>query len=80
MSNLNFQARKLQTIGFLINIQDEVVFRKIEEKIKETLLTETNIKQFTQNQLVKRAKRSNDDFKNGRCISQENLMKESENW
>ena len=77
---MNFQARKLETIGFLINIQDEVIFSKIEEKIKETWLNETSFKQFTQIQLVDRAKRANDDFQKGKYLSQENLVKESENW
>lgn len=77
---MNFQARKLETIGFLINIQDEVIFGKIEEKIKETWLKETSFKQFTQTQLVERAKRANDDFQKGKYLSQENLVKESESW
>jgi hypothetical protein len=80
MRNMNFQARKLETIGFLINIQDEVLFSKIEEKIKETWLKETSFKQFTQTQLVERAKRANDDFQKGKYLSQENLVKESESW
>ena len=79
MNYTNFQARKLEAINVLINIKDEVVFRKIEEKIKETCV-ESTIKQFTQKQLVERAKRANEDFKNGKFISQENLIKESENW
>ncbi len=79
MNYTNFQTRKLEAINVLINIKDEVVFRKIEEKIKETCF-ESTIKQFTQKQLVERAKRANEDFKNGRFMSQENLIKESENW
>ena len=79
MNYTNFQARKLEAINVLINIKDEVVFRKIEEKIKETCV-ESNIKQFTQKQLLERAKRANEDFKNGKFMSQENLIKESENW
>ena len=79
MNYTNFQARKLEAINVLINIKDEVIFRKIEEKIKETCV-ESNIKQFTQKQLLERAKRANEDFKNGKFMSQENLIKESENW
>ncbi len=79
MNHTNFHARKLEAINVLINIKDEVVFRIIEEKIKETC-AESTIKQFTQKQLVERAKRANEDFKNGKFMSQENLIKESENW
>ncbi len=79
MNHTNLQARKLEAINILINIKDEVVFRKIEEKIKETC-AESSIKQFTQKQLVERAKRANEDFKNGKFMSQENLINQSENW
>jgi len=79
MNYTNFQARKLEAINVLINIKDEVVFRKIEEIIKKTC-DESTMKQFTQKQLIERAKRANEDFKNGKFISQEDLIKESENW
>ena len=79
MNHTNLQARKLEAINILINIKDEVVFRKIEEKIKETCF-ESSIKQFTQKQLVDRAKRANEDYKNGKYMSQENLINQSENW
>jgi len=79
MNHTNFQTRKLEAISVLINIQDEVVLRKIEQIIKETCL-EPSFKKFTPKQLVERAKRANEDYKNGRFLSQVKLVEESENW
>ena len=78
---MDLQTRKLNAIGFLINLQDEKVFTKIEATI-DLIRTQkdSKLKPFTKKQLIDRAKRSNQDYLAGRFKSQEQLELESENW
>ncbi len=74
---MDLQTRKLNAIEYLIGLQDERIFRKIESTIQEI---KKNLKPFTQKQLIERAKRSNDDYLAGKFKTQDQLEKESENW
>lgn len=78
---MDLQTRKLNAIEYLINLQDEKVFTKIEATI-DSVKTQKYIrlKPFTKKQLIDRAKRSNQDYLAGRFKSQEQLELESENW
>lgn len=78
---MDLQTRKLNAIEYLINLQDEKVFTKIEATI-DSIKTQKDIrlKPFTKKQLIDRAKRSNQDYLAGRFKSQEQLELESENW
>jgi len=78
---MDLQTRKLNAIGYLINLQDEKIFAKIESTI-ESIKSQKDIKvkPFTKKQLVDRAKRSNQDYLSGRFKTQEQLELESENW
>jgi hypothetical protein len=78
---MDLQTRKLNAIGYLINLQDENVFTKIEATI-DSIRTQNDsrLKPFTKKQLIDRAKRSNQDYLAGRFKSQEKLELESENW
>ncbi|HEY3390390.1 MAG TPA: hypothetical protein VGK38_12500 [Prolixibacteraceae bacterium] len=78
---MDLQTRKLNTIGYLINLQDEKVFTKIEAAI-DSIRTQkdSKLKPFTKKQLIDRAKQSNQDYLAGRFKSQEQLELESENW
>jgi len=77
---MNFQARKLKAIGYLINLQDVKLFDKIEATIIESRQQELALKPFTQKQMVERVKRANEDYLSGRVKSQEQLEIESEKW
>jgi hypothetical protein len=77
---MNFQTRKLKAIGYLIDLQDEKLFSKIEATIEESQKQELMLKPFTQKQMVERAKRSNEDFVAGRVKTQKQLEIESETW
>ncbi len=77
---MNFQTRKLKAIGYLINLQDEKLFSKIEATIEESHKQELTMKPFTQKQMVERAKRANEDYLAGRVKTQEQLEIESETW
>jgi tryptophan 2,3-dioxygenase len=79
---MDLQTRKLKAIEYLIGLRDEKMFRKIEFTIEEVRNLETvrkNARPLTAEQLVDRAKRSNNDFLSGRFKTQEELEKESEN-
>lgn len=80
---MDLQTRKLNIIKYLIGIQDEKVFSKIETTIFESqnmLESKRNLKPFTEKQLISRAKQSNKDYKAGNFKTQSQLEKESESW
>lgn len=80
---MDLQTRKLKAIEYLAGVRDEKVFSRIESTIVEVQkqqIARRNVKPFTQEQVVERAKRSTQDFLSGKCKAQEQLEKESENW
>lgn len=80
---MDLKTRKLKAIGYLINLQDEELFNKIESAIMESYNQQEktgDLKPFTQKQLLARAKRSNKDYLTGNFKTQEQLENESENW
>jgi len=78
---MDLQTRKLNAIRYMINLQDEKIFREIEAAI-DTFKSkkETELLPFTREQLVDRAKRSNEDYLSGRIKSQDQLVAASVNW
>jgi hypothetical protein len=81
LSAMDLQTRKLNAIGYLINLQDETTFKKIEDAIDLVKSQkETKLRPFTNKQLTDRAKRSNEDYLAGKYKSQDQLEIESENW
>lgn len=77
---MNFQARKLKAIAYLVNLEDVKLFSKIEATIIESRQKELSLKPLTHKQMVDRAKCADDDFLAGRIKSQEELELESEKW
>ena len=78
---MDLQTRKLNAIGYLINLQDEKIFSKIESAIIDIQKHDKrNLKPFTQEQIIDRAKQSNNDYLAGRVKTQQQLEIESENW
>lgn len=78
---MDLQTRKLNAIGYLINLQDEKVFSKIESAIIESQKRDKkSLKPFTKKQLIDRAKQSDNDYRSGRVKTQKQLEIESENW
>jgi hypothetical protein len=76
---MDLQTRKLNIIQYLIELKDEKFFSKIETIIKDKI-GDDNFKPFTQEELLSRIKRSNDDYLKGNFKTQEQLEIESENW
>lgn len=78
---MDLQTKKLNAIGYLINLQDEKVFTKIEATIDSLKnQNDSKSKPFTKKQLIERAKQSSQDYLSGRFKTQEQLKLESENW
>ncbi len=78
---MDLQTRKLNAIGYLISLQDERIFNKIEVTINSVKAQKTaTLKPLTKKQLVDRAKKSNEDYSAGRFKSQDQLEIESESW
>ena len=77
---MDLQTRKLNAIGYLINLQDEKVFSKIESAIIDSQKRDKkSLKPFTKKQLIDRAKQSDNDYRAGRVKTQKQLEIESEN-
>ncbi len=78
---MDLQTRKLNLIEHLIGLQDENIFRKIEELINKSLKsTDRSLKRFTEKELIERAQKSNIDYHAGNIKTQEQLETESKNW
>lgn len=79
---MDILTRKYSLIEYLIDLKDESVLQRIETAISKVKNDGKNIemKPFTENQLLERAKKSNNDFASGKYLTQEQLEKESENW
>jgi hypothetical protein len=80
---MDLQSRKLNMIKYLIGLQDEEVFSKIESTIMETKKPREivrNLKPFSQREFLSRAKQSNNDYQAGKFKTQQQLEKESESW
>lgn len=79
---MDLQTRKLNLITYLAQLQDESFFDKIEEYILSKLEKE-NHSEFTPfniETLINRIEKSEEDFKNGRFKTQEDLENQSANW
>lgn len=78
---MDLQTRKLHLISYLAQLQDELFLEKLETYIlKQEKEQQTEFKQFTVEEFIKRIEKSELDFKNGRFKSQKELEKITENW
>lgn len=78
---MDLQTRKLHLISYLAQLQDELFLEKLETYIlKQEKEQQTEFKQFTVEEFIKRIEKSELDFKNGRFKNQEELEKITANW
>lgn len=78
---MDLQTRKLHLISYLAQLQDELFLEKLETYIlKQEKEQQTEFKQFTVEEFIKRIEKSELDFRNGRFKSQKELEKITENW
>ena len=76
---MDLQTRKLNIIEYLIGLTDEAVFNVIEKIINESKNKSVS-KRFTQQKLIERAVKSNQDYQAGNIKDQNKLEAESKNW
>jgi thiamine kinase-like enzyme len=79
MKQLNIQERKLNIIEQLISLNDEEVFKQVEELINSSI-KRPQLKRLTIKELENRAKISEENIENGEVYSQEDVEKMSQNW
>lgn len=81
MKSSSLQLRKLNLIEYLLGIQDEKIFDKVESTIQKSLKS-VNPKDivFTKDEIIERAEFSNRQIKKGHIISQNDLEEQSKNW
>ena len=79
MKQLNIQERKLNIIEQLIILNDEEVFKQVEELINSSLKRPT-LKRLTIKELENRAKISEENIEKGEVYSKEDVEKMSQNW
>ncbi len=78
---MDLQTRKLNVIEYLIALKDEKKFCEIEATVFENIqLNYKKLTPFTKQELIERAKLSEEDYLAGRFKTQEQLEKESVNW
>ena len=78
---MSLQLRKMNLIEYLLGVQDEKVFDKIESTIQKSI---KDVKPsdiiFTKNDMVERIEFSNKQIKKGHVLTQKELEKQSKNW
>lgn len=73
---MDIQTRKIEFVQKFLELQNEELIFKFEKLMKKTNKAETEkkLKPFTVEELNKRAAQSEEDFKNGRYKSTEELL------
>jgi hypothetical protein len=81
MKSSSLQLRKISLIEYLLGIQDEKTFDKIEATIYKSLKSIKPVDiVFTKSELIERADFSNKQIKKGHVLSQKELEVQSKNW
>lgn len=81
MKSSSLQLRKISLIEYLLSIQDEKTFDKIESTIHKSLKSiKPNDTVFTKGELIERAEFSNKQIKKGLVLTQKELEEQSKNW
>lgn len=77
---MDLQTRKLNLISYLAQIQDENFLAKIESFILSKKLNDSHLKSLTEEELIERIQKSEEDYKNGKFKTQNDLEVISSNW
>ncbi len=81
MKSSSLQLRKISLIEYLLGIQDEKIFDKVESTIHKSLKSVKPVDiVFTKEELVERAEFSNKQIKKGHVLNQKELEDQSKNW
>ena len=76
------QSLKLSLIDWLIHLNDEKLIEEVQSIRKKDFVKsyEASLKPFTEEEFLSRIAQSEDDFKNGRTTSLEDLIKDIDKW
>lgn len=77
---MDLQTRKLNLISYLAQIQDENFIEKIENFILSKSGKDSDFKKFTEEELINRIQKSEEDFKTGKLKTQNDLEEISAKW
>ena len=79
---MDISAKKLELIEWLTRVQDKSLLRDVEVLKKRAIAEsyESNLKPMTAQQYKSLLDQAEDDYKNRRITSQEDIEKESKNW
>jgi hypothetical protein len=79
---MNIAVKKIELIEWLARIQDKSLLKKLEALKKKAIAEsyESKMKPMTSKQYTSLLDQAEEDYKNGRVTSQEDLEKESKNW
>jgi hypothetical protein len=81
MKSSSLQLRKISLIEYLLGIQDEKTFDKIESTIYKSLKSIKAVDiVFTKDEIIERAEFSNKQIKKGLVLTQKELEEQSKNW
>lgn len=81
MKTSSLQLRKINLIEYLLGIQDEKTFDKIESTIHKSLKSIKPVDiVFTKDELIERAEFSNKQIKKELVLTQKELEAQSKNW
>jgi hypothetical protein len=79
METTGLQERKLNIIEQLIILNDEEVFRQVEDLINKSL-KRPDLSRFLVAELKERAKQANKDIAEGRIIGQDDVEAQAQTW
>jgi hypothetical protein len=81
MKSSTLQLRKISLIEYLLGIQDEKVFAKVESNIHKSIksLKHSDIV-FSKDEIIERAEFSNKQIKKGHVLNQKELEIQVKNW
>ncbi|MDI1235174.1 MAG: hypothetical protein PSX81_12905 [bacterium] len=81
MKSSTLQLRKISLIEYLLGIQDEKVFAKVESNIHKSIksLKPSDII-FSKDEIIERAEFSNKQIKKGHVLNQKELEIQAKNW
>lgn len=81
MKAINLQIRKMNLIEYLLGVQDEKTFTKIESTLQKSIkaIKPKDIV-FTKKELIERADFSDIQIKKGHILTQKELELQSKNW
>ena len=81
--NTTLEKRKINLVRDFLSIDNKDTVTKIELLLQEEkvrIYEEKISKRLTQNEINLMLDKAEDDFKNGRFITSEELLKKAENW